>query len=284
MALVNAKEMISKAFKEGYAVPQFNINNLEWTKWILEVCTEHKSPVMLGVSEGAARHFGGFNTVVHVVKGLMKDNNYDIPVAIHLDHGSSYEKCLAALEAGFTSVMIDGSALPIDGNIEVTKKVVAEAAKFKASVEAELGTIGGEEDDKVGDGIIYADFDEAMKLSKSGIDMLAPALGSVHGDYDGEPNLGFDEMKAIADGTKMPLVLHGGSGIPDDQIKKAIERGTAKINVNTENQTEWAKAVRAKLNEDANIRDPRKVIGAGEKAMKAVCLHKMTVFGSKGKA
>lgn len=284
MALENAKVMIEKAFKEGYAIPQLNINNLEWTKWILEVCEENKSPVILGVSEGAAKWFGGFNTVVHVVKGLIADKGFTIPVAIHLDHGSSFESCKAALEAGFTSVMIDGSALPIDKNIELTKTVVAEAKKHNATVEAELGIIGGEEDGKIGEGVIYADHDEAIKLSKSGIDMLAPALGSVHGDYDGEPNLGFDEMKAIADDSKIPLVLHGGSGIPDSDIKKAIERGTAKINVNTENQTAWAKAVREKLNSDDKVRDPRKVIGAGEKALKAVCLDKMTVFGSKGKA
>lgn len=284
MGLENVDKMLQKAFKNGYAVPQFNINNLEWTKWIIEVCEENKCPVILGVSEGAAKYFGGFNTVVHVVKGIIADKKPSIPIAIHLDHGSSFESCKAALEAGFTSVMIDGSALPIDGNIELTKKVVELAKKYKATVEAELGIIGGEEDGKIGEGVIYADHDEAIKLSKSGITMLAPALGSVHGDYDGEPNLGFDEMKAIADDSKMPLVLHGGSGIPDDQIKKAIARGTAKINVNTENQTAWAQAVRDKLSSDDKVRDPRKVIGAGEKALKEVCLHKMTVFGSKGQA
>src|SRR5699024_10688883 len=213
-----------------------------------------KSPVILGVSEGAARHMGGFTTVVSMVKGLMADMKISVPVAIHLDHGSSFEKCKEAIDAGFTSVMIDASHHPLEENIATTKKVVDYAHAKGVSVEAELGTVGGQEDDVVADGIIYADKDECVRLvNEANIDALAPALGSVHGPYKGEPKLGFTEMEDIAQATKKPLVLHGGSGIPTEQIKKSISLGTAKINVNTECQIVFTQVVRAVLSKEGEV-------------------------------
>lgn len=285
MALVSMKEMLEKAYQEGYAVGQFNINNLEWTQAILETAQELNAPVILGVSEGAARYMGGYHTIVNMVKGLIIDQNYTIPVAIHLDHGSSFEACKKALDAGFTSVMIDGSHLPFEGNVAEVKQVVEYAKKTNASVEAELGVVGGQEDDRIADGVIYADPKECLELvNATKIDCLAPALGSVHGPYKGEPKLGFDEMKEISELVKLPLVLHGGSGIPDNQIKMAIERGTSKINVNTECQQEFTKIVREVLANDAEVYDPRKVVGPGKKGISNVVKEKITLFGSANKA
>ena len=221
MPLVSMTNMLNKAKEGKYAVGQFNINNLEWTKTILETAEKNQSPVILGVSEGAAKYMGGFDTIVGMVKGLMKYLNITVEVAIHLDHGTSFESCKAALDAGFTSVMIDGSHHPIDENIAMTKQVVDYAHAIGASVEAEVGTVGGNEDGVVG-GIQYADLNECVRLVKeAGVDALAPALGSVHGPYQGEPVLGFVEMEAIKEATNMPLVLHGGTGIPDEKIQKA---------------------------------------------------------------
>lgn len=281
--LVNAKEMIKKALEEKYAVPNFNINNLEWTKAILTACENEKSPVILGVSEGAAKYMGGFDAVSGMVRGLVKSMNISVPVALHLDHGTSFESCKNAIDAGFTSVMIDASKHELDENIRITKEVVDYAKKFDASVEAELGHVGGEEDGIIG-GILYADKDECVRMVKeSGIDMLAPALGSVHGPYKGEPKLGFDEMKAISEATNIGLVLHGGSGIYDEQIKMAIERGTAKINVNTELQIEFTKVVREVLANDTKVYDPRKYIGPGMQGCIDVCVEKIKLFGSNDK-
>lgn len=222
MPLVSMTDMLNKALEGKYAVGQYNINNLEWTQAILGAAEQEKSPVILGVSEGAARHMGGFTTVVKMVEGLIIDMNITVPVAIHLDHGSSFDKCKAAIDAGFTSVMIDGSHHPIDENIDMTKKVVEYAHAKGVSVEAEVGTVGGQEDDVIG-GIMYAKLDECVRIVKeTGIDTLAPALGSVHGPYHGEPNLGFKEMEEIRDATNIPMVLHGGTGIPEHDIKKAI--------------------------------------------------------------
>ena len=244
MALVNMCEMLTKAKEGKYAVGQFNINNLEWTKTILETAQEQNSPVILGVSEGAAKYMGGFKTVVGMVKGLIEELNITVSVAIHLDHGQSFENCKKAIDAGFTSVMIDGSHHPIDENIKMTKEVVDYAHAHGASVEAEVGTVGGNEDGVIG-GIKYADCAECVKLVKeAGVDALAPALGSVHGPYQGEPVLGFVEMKEIQEATNMPLVLHGGTGIPDEKIQKAIACGTCKINVNTECQLAFNKLLR----------------------------------------
>ncbi|OPA79169.1 fructose-1,6-bisphosphate aldolase, class II [Paenibacillus selenitireducens] len=285
MALVSMKEMLIKALKEGYAVGQFNINNLEWTQAILAAAEEEKSPVILGVSEGAARHMGGFKVVTAMVAALIEEMKITVPVAIHLDHGSSFDKCKAAIDAGFTSVMIDASHHPFAENVETTKKVVDYAHSKGVSVEAELGTVGGQEDDVVADGVIYANPAECAELVKlTGIDCLAPALGSVHGPYKGEPNLGFKEMEEICKSTQLPLVLHGGTGIPTDQIKKSISLGTAKINVNTENQIEFTKKVREVLAADSEAFDPRKFLVPGRDAIKATVVGKIREFGSSNRA
>lgn len=285
MPLVSMTEMLKQALAGKYAVGQFNINNLEWTQAILAAAEEEKSPVILGVSEGAARYMGGFKTIVNMVKGLMEDMNITVPVAIHLDHGSSFEKCKAAIDAGFTSVMIDASHHPFEENVEITTKVVEYAHARGVSVEAELGTVGGQEDDVVAEGIIYANPDECEELVKrTGIDCLAPALGSVHGPYKGEPKLGFKEMEEIRDRTGVPLVLHGGTGIPTEQIQRAISLGTSKINVNTENQMAFTKVVREVLAKDEKVYDPRKFLGPGRDAIKKTVIGKMREFGSSGKA
>ena len=285
MALVNMCEMLTKAKEGKYAVGQFNINNLEWTKTILETAQEQNSPVILGVSEGAVKYMGGFKTVVGMVKGLIEELNITVSVAIHLDHGQSFENCKKAIDAGFTSVMIDGSHHPIDENIKMTKEVVEYAHAHGASVEAEVGTVGGNEDGVIG-GIKYADCGECVRLVKeAGVDALAPALGSVHGPYQGEPVLGFVEMKEIQEATDMPLVLHGGTGIPDEKIQKAISCGTCKINVNTECQLAFNKLLREWIADPKNEKqyDPRKILGPATKGIKAAVTEKMNVFGSVNK-
>ncbi|MBP3039094.1 fructose-bisphosphate aldolase [Bacillaceae bacterium Marseille-Q3522] len=285
MPLVSMKDMLKKAKAEGYAVGQFNLNNLEFTQAILQAAEEEKSPVILGVSEGAGRYMGGFKTVVKMVEGLLEDYKITVPVAIHLDHGSSFEKCKEAVDAGFTSVMIDASHHPFEENIAITSKVVDYAHSKAVSVEAELGRVGGQEDDVVSNGVIYADADECQELVKrTGIDCLAPALGSVHGPYKGEPNLGFKEMKEIGEATGLPLVLHGGTGIPTKDIQKSISLGTAKINVNTENQIASAKRVREVLAADPDMYDPRKYLGPAREAIKETVIGKIREFGSSNKA
>ncbi|QHT58859.1 fructose-bisphosphate aldolase [Paenibacillus lycopersici] len=285
MALESMKGMLNKALKEGYAVGQFNINNLEWTQAILAAAQEEQSPVILGVSEGAARYMGGFKVVTAIVKSLIEEMKVTVPVAIHLDHGSSVDKCKQAIDAGFTSVMIDASHDPFEENVRITSEVVAYAHERGVSVEAELGTVGGQEDDVVADGVIYADPKECKELvERTGIDCLAPALGSVHGPYKGEPKLGFKEMEEICQTIQLPLVLHGGTGIPTEQIKKSVSLGTAKINVNTENQIAFTKAARAALAADAEVYDPRKFITPGREAIKATVIGKIREFGSSNKA
>jgi fructose-bisphosphate aldolase class II len=285
MPLVSMKEMLIKAKAEGYAVGQFNLNNLEFTQAILQAAQAENSPVILGVSEGAARYMSGFKTVVKMVEGLLEDLKITVPVAIHLDHGSSFEKCKEAIDAGFTSVMIDASHHPFEENIEITSKVVDYAHSKGVSVEAELGTVGGQEDDVVAEGVIYADPKECEELVKrTGIDCLAPALGSVHGPYKGEPNLGFAEMEEIGKAIGLPLVLHGGTGIPTKDIQRSVSLGTAKINVNTENQISSAKAVRESLAANPEEYDPRKYLGPAREAIKATVIGKIREFGSSGKA
>ncbi|WP_286230162.1 class II fructose-bisphosphate aldolase [Neobacillus mesonae] len=285
MPLVSMTDMLKKAKAEHYAVGQFNINNLEYTQAILQAAETEKSPVILGVSEGAARYIGGFKTVVKMVEGLMEDYKITVPVAIHLDHGSSFEKCKEAVDAGFTSVMIDASHHSFDENVEITSKVVEYAHSKGVSVEAELGTVGGQEDDVVADGVIYADPKECEELVKrTGIDCLAPALGSVHGPYKGEPNLGFKEMEEIGNTTGLPLVLHGGTGIPTKDIQRSISLGTAKINVNTENQIASTKTVREVLAADPKVYDPRKYLGPARETIKETVIGKMREFGSSQKA
>ena len=286
--LVEASKMLQEAKKGQYAVGQFNINNLEWTKAILEIAQENKSPVILGVSEGAVKYMGGFETVSKMVEGLIAGTKTTVPVALHLDHGSSFESAKAAIDSGFSSVMIDGSELNIDENIKVTKSVVDYAHTKGVSVEAEVGTVGGEEDGVIG-GINYANPADCVRMVKeSKVDFLAASLGSVHGFYQGEPKLGFAEMKEISEKTGMPLVLHGGSGIPNDQIKKAIESGESKINVNTELQVQFAKAVgeyiKSGKHEQGKGFDPRKLLAPGVEAIKATTLDRMKVFGSVNKA
>ncbi|GIP46076.1 fructose-bisphosphate aldolase [Paenibacillus sp. J45TS6] len=284
MPLVSMTDMLNKALEGKYAVGQFNINNLEWTQAILGAAEQEKSPVILGVSEGAARHMGGFYTVVKMVEGLMHDMKISVPVAIHLDHGSSFDKCKEAIDAGFTSVMIDGSHHPIDENVQITKQVVEYAHSKGVSVEAEVGIVGGQEDDVVGE-VMYAKLDDCLRIvNETGIDTLAPALGSVHGPYKGEPNLGFKEMEEICNAVHTPLVLHGGTGIPEHDIKKAISLGTSKINVNTENQIAFAKVVREVLAAKPDAYDPRTFIQPGREAIKETVIGKMREFGSNNKA
>lgn len=281
--IVNSKEMLEKAKKEKYAVPHFNINNLEWTRYILETCEEMRSPVILGVSEGATKYIGGFNTVVGIIKGLVKDLNITIPVCIHVDHGSSVETCIKAIDAGYTSVMIDASKYSLEENIKMTTEVVEYAKEKNVTVEAEIGHIGGTEDEIDSD-IAYAKVNDVIELvSKTNIDSIAPALGSVHGLYKGEPKLDFERMKTISEKVNIPLVLHGGTGIYDDLIKKAISCGVCKININTELQIVWTEAVRKFLLDNSEVFDPRKIIGAGKEAMKNKIKEKITLFGSSNK-
>lgn len=284
MPLVSMKDMLNKALEGKYAVGQFNINNLEWTQAILGAAEEEKSPVILGVSEGAARHMGGFFTIVKMVEGLIHDMKITVPVAIHLDHGSSFDKCKEAIDAGFTSVMIDASHGPIEDNVATTKKVVEYAHAKGVSVEAEVGLVGGQEDDVVAD-VMYAKLEDCVLLvNETGVDTLAPALGSVHGPYKGEPNLGFKEMEEIRDAVKLPLVLHGGTGIPTHDIQKAISLGTSKINVNTENQMEFTRVVREVLAENTEAYDPRTYLKPGRDAIKATVVGKIREFGSNNRA
>lgn len=287
MALVSMKDMLIQAKENGYAVGQFNINNLEFTQAILLAAKAENSPVILGVSEGAARYMGGFKLIVSMVKELIEEYDVTVPVAIHLDHGSSLEKCVQAIHAGFTSVMIDGSHHPLSENIEITKRVVEIAHAVGVSVEAELGRIGGQEDDLSVDAAdaFYAIPSECDQLVReTGVDCFAPALGSVHGPYKGEPNLGFDRMKEVMELTGVPLVLHGGTGIPTKDIKKAISLGSAKINVNTESQIASTNAVRAVLSNDDKVYDPRKFLGPARDAIQETVQGKMREFGSSGQA
>ena len=282
--LVSMTDMLNKGLKGHYAVGQFNINNLEWTQAVLKAAQDEKSPVILGVSEGAAKYMGGTKVVGAMVNALMETMDITVPVALHLDHGSSLETCKDAIDAGFSSVMIDNSKYDIDKNIEATKSVVDYAHANGASVEAEVGSVGGTEDGVTG-GVKYADPQECKRMvDEAGIDALAAALGSVHGNYAGEPKLGFDEMKEISDLTGAPLVLHGGSGIPTHQIKKAIEYGHTKINVNTELQQVWTAKVREVLKNDSEVYDPRKVIGPGKEEVTKTTVAKMREFGSSGQA
>ncbi len=267
MMLVNFNEILKMAKEKKYAVPHFNINNLEWTKYILEKMQELNLPVILGVSEGAKKYMGGFYTVRVLVEGLMKDLNITIPVCLHLDHGSSFESCKEAIDAGFSSVMIDASKYDLETNKKITKEVVDYAHPKAVSVEAEVGHVGGTEDNIYGD-VFRATLEDCIEISKTGIDALAPALGSVHGLYKGEPNLDFERMKQINEALSIPLVLHGGTGIPYDMIKKSINCGISKININTELQVTWHKALVNFTKENPNIYDPRKIIGSGEKAIK----------------
>lgn len=276
MSIISMKEMLEEAKLNKYAVGQFNVLNLEWTIAVLKAAEICDSPMILGVSENAAKYMGGFKQVVDMVKNLYNYYEYSFDIAIHLDHGATFEVCKEAIDAGFTSVMIDASKLTIEENIKITKKVVDYAKNFNASVEAEVGIVGGSEDGVTGV-IRYADEEECIRLcEETEIDFLAPALGSVHGFYHGEPKLGFDEMNAIAKKTDVPLVLHGGSGIDDEKIKKAIENGICKINVNTENQVAFKKQLSETIKGDAL--DPRKLLGPAYQAITNTVVEKIELF------
>ena len=286
--LVSAKEMLEKAKAGHYAVGQFNINNLEWTKSILLTAEELKSPVILGVSEGAGKYMTGYKTVVGMVNGMMEELGITVPVALHLDHGS-YEGCLKCVEAGFSSIMFDGSHYPIEENIEKTKELVKIANEHGMSLEAEVGSIGGEEDGVIGRGEC-ADPDECKAIADLGVTMLAAGIGNIHGKYPANwPGLSFETLAAVKEKIgDMPLVLHGGTGIPADQIKKAISLGVSKINVNTECQLSFAEATRKYIEAGKDLEgkgfDPRKLLAPGAEAIKATVKEKMELFGSVGKA
>lgn len=286
--LVSAKEMLTKAKKGKYAVGQFNINNLEWTKAILLTAEEMKSPVILGVSEGAGKYMCGYKTVVGMVNGMLEELNITVPVALHLDHGS-YEGCYRCIEAGFSSVMFDGSHYPIEENVAKTKELVAVCNEKGLSLEAEVGAIGGEEDGVVGNGEC-ADPDECKMIADLGVTMLAAGIGNIHGKYpENWKGLSFDTLDSIQQKTgDMPLVLHGGTGIPTEMIQKAISLGVAKINVNTECQLSFAAATRAYIEAGKDVSgkgyDPRKLLAPGTEAIKATVKEKMELFGSVGKA
>ena len=280
--------MLNKAKAGHYAVGQFNINNLEWTKSILLAAEETRSPVILGVSEGAGKYMTGYKTVVGMVNGMLEELNISVPVALHLDHGS-YEGCYKCIEAGFSSIMFDGSHYPIEENVEKTKELVKVATGKGMSIEAEVGSIGGEEDGVIGKGEC-ADPEECKAVADLGVTMLAAGIGNIHGKYPANwQGLSFETLDAIQQKTGvMPLVLHGGTGIPADMIKKAIDLGVSKINVNTECQLSFADATRKYIEAGKDLEgkgfDPRKLLAPGAEAIKATVKEKMELFGSVGKA
>ena len=286
--LVSAKEMLTKAKAGHYAVGQFNINNLEWTKAVLQTAEELKSPVILGVSEGAGKYMCGFKTVADMVKAMIDSLGITVPVALHLDHGT-YEGCLKCIEAGFSSIMFDGSHYPIEENVAKTTELIKITREKGMSIEAEVGSIGGEEDGVIGMGEC-ADPDECKMIADLGVTMLAAGIGNIHGKYpENWPGLSFETLDAIQQKTgEMPLVLHGGTGIPADMIKKAITLGVSKINVNTECQISFAEATRKYIEEGKDLIgkgfDPRKLLAPGTEAIKATVKEKMELFGSVGKA
>ena len=286
--LVSAKEMLDKAKAGHYAVGQFNINNLEWTKSILLTAQEMNSPVILGVSEGAGKYMTGFKTVAAMVKAMIEELNITVPVALHLDHGT-YEGCYKCIKAGFTSIMFDGSHYPIDENIKKTTELVNVAHNLGLSIEAEVGSIGGEEDGVIGMGEC-ADPDECKAIADLGVDMLAAGIGNIHGKYPANwPGLSFETLAAVKEKIgDMPLVLHGGTGIPADMIQKAISLGVSKINVNTECQLSFADATRKYVEAGKDLEgkgfDPRKLLAPGCEAIKETVREKINLFGSAGKA
>ncbi len=286
--LVSATEMLQKAKAGHYAVGQFNINNLEWTKSVLLTAQECKSPVILGVSEGAGKYMGGYHVVVGMVNGMIQDLGIDVPVALHLDHGT-YEGCQKCIEAGFSSIMFDGSHYPIEENVAKTTELVKFAHDKGLSLEAEVGSIGGEEDGVVGMGEC-ADPEECKAIADLGVDFLAAGIGNIHGKYPANwQGLSFETLDAVQQRTgDLPLVLHGGTGIPADMIKKAISLGVAKINVNTECQLAFADATRKYIEAGKDLEgkgfDPRKLLAPGAEAIKATVKEKMELFGSVGKA
>ncbi len=276
--IVNAKKMLKEARDNGKCIAHFNINNLEWTKYILEKCNELQKPVILGVSEGAIKYMGGYNVVSHLVYSLVKDLNISIDVCLHLDHGSSVESCKKAIDSGFSSVMIDASKYSLEENINITKEVVEYAHSKNITVEAEVGHIGGVEDG-IASGVLVASLDDCIKFVKeTKVDMLAPAIGSVHGVYKGEPKLDFELLTSLKNNINIPLVLHGGSGIPEDKIIKAIKLGISKININTELQQAWHEGVLKFVENKKEVYDPRKIISSGEENLKNIVEYKLSLM------
>ena len=270
--IVNSHDILINAKNKKIAIPHFNINNLEWTRYILEECNNNNCPVILGVSEGAIKYMGGTKTVVSIVKSLDKELNIKVPVVIHLDHGSSVEICKKAIDDGFTSVMIDASLYDIEENIKMTKEVVEYANRHSVTVEAELGHIGDTN---------YTNVDEAIRFVKeTNIDSLAPAIGTVHGIYKSKPNLDIDLCNRLNKEISVPLVLHGGSGLDDSTLKKVINAGISKVNINTELQMVWSDSVRKYLKENNEVYDPRKIISSGEEAIKKVIKNKISILSS----
>lgn len=276
--IVNAKKMLKEARDNGKCIAHFNINNLEWTKYILEKCNELQKPVILGVSEGAIKYMGGYNVVSHLVYSLVKDLNISIDVCLHLDHGSGVESCKKAIDSGFSSVMIDASKYSLEENINITKEVVEYAHSKNITVEAEVGHIGGVEDG-IASGVLVASLDDCIKFVKeTKVDMLAPAIGSVHGVYKGEPKLDFELLTSLKNNINIPLVLHGGSGIPEDKIIKAIKLGISKININTELQQAWHEGVLKFVENKKEVYDPRKIISSGEENLKNIVEYKLSLM------
>ena len=277
--LSNSIKMLDKAKNEKYAIPQFNINNLEWAKYILEISQNLKSPVILGVSENAIKYIGGYNTVVNMIKGLIKDLNITVPVSLHLDHGKSVQSCINAINAGFTSVMIDGSKFSLNENINMTNEVIKYAKEYNVSVEAEIENIDDNYDNNS-----YSKLQDIIEfINKTDINSFAPSIGNAHGIYKNEPKLELNLIKQINENVDIPLVLHGGSGIDDEQIRKVIKLGISKININTQLQVEWSKQVRIFLNKNKNVYDPKEIINSGKDAIQKKVMKYIILFGSNNK-
>lgn len=280
--LVNSSLILSKALKQGYAVPAYNINNLEWTRFILEACNEDKSPVILGITPKTVEYFGGYKLVYNLVKNMINELKIEIPVVLHLDHALTFEECKCAIDAGFTSVMIDVSDKPLEENTKITSLVVDYAKQKNVSVEAELGDFGT--DDIINNNYLYARLDECKNfVIDTALDSLAPCIGNKHGIYDGSEILDFNLLGAICKEVKIPLVLHGASGLDENKLKTAIFCGVAKVNINTDLQIAWSNAVRKYLDFDKTVYDPRKIIKSGEKDLKKVIHEKNNILGCKNK-
>ena len=277
--LVNSNDMLAKASKNGYAIPAYNINNLEWTKYILEACNEDKSPVILAVTENAIDYMGGYHVVYNLVTGLIKDLKISIPVCLHLDHGRTKEACFNAIDAGFTSVMIDASDKDLEENIEITREVKNYANKKNVSVEAELGSLSGEEDSISGKLDLVNPSDCSYFISATNIDSLAPAVGNKHGFYDTDDEIDYKLIGLVSKEAKIPLVLHGGSGLDNNKLSTAIFCGISKININTDLQYAWANKVREYIEYNKDLYDPRKIIKSGESAIKKVVHEKNKILG-----
>ena len=276
--LTNSKKMLLDAKANKKVIYQFNINNLEWTKIILEKCNKLNTPVILGVSESAIKYMGGYNVVANLVKTMINDLNINVDVVLHLDHGSSVESCKKAIDAGFTSVMVDMSKLPLDQNISLTKEVTSYAHTKNVTVEAEIGHVGGVEDG-ISNNILLADYDECLEfVQKTNIDSLAPSIGTVHGIYTGVLNIDFDLIKKLNDNLTVPLVMHGGSSLSNEVLRRAIENGISKININSDLQDIWYKSVVNFIKENPNIYDPRKVIMSGKNDMEILIEEKINIL------